>query len=246
VHFLFSDDAPYINSWDEFYSRELDNYHSLPGDEGTSWFSESGAEEKIVNYLVDLAADGTSVNESTTSFLDLGCGNGRLLLALREANFSGPMLGLDYSATSIELAKAIENSRIESLEWQDIEAKAAATIQYQEHDILANSDAIPNRHDVLLDKGTFDAISLSSDTDSSGLKPTEAYRLRIKPLIEDSGLFVVTSCNWTEQELRQWFEVEDEQGKFVYKERLSYPIFRFGGREGSTIATVIFMFSKAQ
>lgn len=200
-----------------------------------------------MNYLVDLASDGTSIDGSITSFLDLGCGNGRLLLALREADFSGPMLGMDYSPTSIELAREIEKSRIESLEWQDSEAKTAATIQYQEHDILAQSNAIPTKYDVILDKGTFDAISLSSDVDSSGLKPTEAYRLRIKPLIQDQGLFIITSCNWTEQELRQWFENNnDEHGIFVYEQRLNYPTFRFGGREGSTITTVIFKFSKGQ
>ncbi|KAG6012596.1 hypothetical protein E4U41_005268, partial [Claviceps citrina] len=39
------------------------------------------------------------------SLLDLGCGNGSMLFALRERGWSGRALGVDYSPQSVQLAR---------------------------------------------------------------------------------------------------------------------------------------------
>jgi len=47
-----------------------------------------------------------------TTFLDVGTGNGHLLFALRDAGWEGYMLGVDYSAASIRLARQIGQKRL--------------------------------------------------------------------------------------------------------------------------------------
>lgn len=207
-----------------------------------------------------------------------------MLFGLRDAGWTGPMLGVDYSERSVEFARRIEDARRKGLtprhtfdsddesddeEQQQEEEKAKATtediaaIDFQIHDILTPSQplAAQSPHggqgwDVVLDKGTFDAISLSSETDpTTGRRVSESYRARVLPLVREGGLFLVTSCNWTEDELHKWFAGEQQQGqeqeqgaeaeeerrwRFQQVGRVEYPSFSFGGVKGSTISSVCF------
>lgn len=93
--------------------------------------------------------------------------------------------------------------------------------------------------DIVHDKGTFDAVSLSSETDSAGERVCERYPAIARGLVRKGGFLVVTSCNWTEEELVKWF-VKDGNGLRVWG-RVEYPRFRFGGREGQGVCTVCFV-----
>lgn len=62
--------------------------------------------------------------------------------------------------------------------------------------------------DVCLDKGTYDVISL---TPSNAEERKAAYVHSTATLLKESGLLIVASCNWTEEELRKQFE----SGKIV-------------------------------
>jgi len=235
---------------------ELENNNASPEDEGTIWFSDSGAEEKVIDYLEDLAdegilfklseANGEGKNEwvQPTSFLDLGTGNGHLLFALRAAEWRGQMLGVDYSAASIKLARQIEWRRVQ--ERPDSEAVESSTpISFEEHDILSRtlpSQMLRGGFDVVLDKGTFDAISLSSERDVAGRRVCETYCSSVERLVRDGGLFIITSCNWTETELLAWFGSRDasEVGAFKLKDRIKYPKFTFGGQTGQSVVTLCF------
>lgn len=98
--------------------------------------------------------------------------------------------------------------------------------------------------DVVLDKGTFDAISLSEDKDSEGRRLCEGYKARIVKLVKKGGIFLVTSCNWTEQELEGWFGEGSaciEGAEFVKVGKVHYPSFEFGGIKGQTISTLCFL-----
>src|ERR1700753_375551 len=198
-------------SWDECYKRELNNYSENTEDEGTVWFADSGAEEKVIEYLARLAQDGSLVqgdatkneaDNAATSFLDLGTGNGHLLFALREEGFAGHMLGVDYSAASVQLATQIEQTRRHGKQQEDCDhiTGSLAPIDFKELDILSSNSTISHQFDVMLDKGTFDAISLSSELDLQGRRTTEQYRSRVGSFLRKGGLFVITSCNWTEDE----------------------------------------------
>ncbi|KAK8848812.1 Protein-lysine N-methyltransferase EFM4 [Apiospora arundinis] len=272
--------------WDNLYTNELTNHAHDPADTGTNWFEDSDAQEKVLDFLADFLAEEATAAATTaktdTSFLDLGTGNGDMLFGLRDAGWTGPMKGVDYSERSVEFARRIEDARRKGLtprhtfddddNSDDDEAQEAKeegeeeipAIDFQIHDILTPSHplAAQSPHggqgwDVVLDKGTFDAISLSSETDpATGRRVSESYRARVLPLVRENGLFLVTSCNWTEDELAKWFageqETEQQEGqgqedqteerrwKFEQVGRVEYPSFSFGGVKGSTISSLCF------
>ncbi|KAI1468272.1 S-adenosyl-L-methionine-dependent methyltransferase [Daldinia caldariorum] len=260
--------------WDNLYAAEISNHAHNPADTGTVWFDDSDAEAKLIDFLAE-QQEQQLLSEETTSFLDLGTGNGSLLFGLRDAGWRGRMLGVDYSRQSVEFARRIAESRSRSQDhnsnsnsnsYPDADADATESqpareppVEFLEHDILRTPASAllagarqPHGWDVVLDKGTFDAISLSPETDpATGRRASESYRARVAPLVRDNGgLFLVTSCNWTEEELRSWFEgarkdgeEEEEEAKgwrFDLVGRVEYPSFSFGGVKGQTISSLCF------
>lgn len=217
------------------------------------WFDDSNAEAKLLSFL-DEQTDSPSgvvvLNRDETSFLDLGCGNGSLLFALRDDGWRGTMLGVDYSAQSVALAKQIDQKRREKGEEEEDHSghNSGEEIDFAEWDVLLGAFTTAIRGpkgegwDVVLDKGTFDAICLSEERDATGRRVCEGYPGRVLQLMKPGGFFLVTSCNWTEAELKAWFEgaVEGEEGGFVQAGRVRYPAFVFGGKEGQTISSLWF------
>lgn len=234
----------YVYSWDNLYTSELSNHSANPSDIGTVWFDDSDAEAKIIDFLSE-SASALGLSQDDTSFLDLGCGNGSLLFTLREEAWNGRALGVDYSAQSVALAKQVAESK--QAEAEDDEE--THPVEFSEWDVLHGpyptvlTAAQTTGWDVVLDKGTFDAISLSASTDADGRRPCEGYRGRVLRLVRPGGLFLVTSCNWTEAELKGWFEGpqrEGEDGAFEVVDRVEYRTFSFGGVKGQTISTLCF------
>ncbi|UKZ52413.1 hypothetical protein TrVGV298_006189 [Trichoderma virens] len=246
-------------SWDKLYTAELTNHAANPSDTGTNWFDDSDAEGRIVAFLDALTEDDQEIlarplSKEGAAVLDLGCGNGELLFALRDDGWEGGMLGVDYSAQSVALARRIGETR-DAAEEEEEEGKEAETaktpsVNFLEWDLLSGPLSLDDAasplsfapssgalFDVILDKGTFDAISLSA---SSDVRPCETYRQRLLQLLSpNGGIFLVTSCNWTEPELRSWFE-EDDDGQLRVVGRVEYPTFTFGGVKGQTITTLCF------
>jgi SAM-dependent methyltransferase len=227
----------------------------------------------MIDFLEEYADEGQLYKDKSeehgmqaTSFLDIGTGNGHLLFALRDAAWEGHMLGVDYSAASVRLARQIGQRKLsastgikengdpvkgasssigdtEDLEG-DEEGGCQLPVHFEEYDTL-NPTPLPQSplhgFDVLLDKGTFDAISLSSETDTSGRRICELYSHCIMPLLRPNGIFLITSCNWTEEELRSWFEKESTGNhKFKFHDRIKYPSFTFGGHKGQSVVTLCF------
>jgi hypothetical protein len=231
-----------------------------------------------------------------------------LALLRTRGGFSGAgMVGVDYSAGSVRLARELQRGRLHSAyeggsededdEDEDADGEAdvlASTIspeegdededqdiRFEEWDILDpenesalllddNSDCTSAKRidwfpydrggfDIVLDKGTFDAISLSDDvittttdteTDRKGGRTIqrricERYPGIASRLVRKGGFLVVTSCNWTEEELIRWFtlpspEAETRSSELQVWARVEYPRFRFGGQEGQGVCTVCF------
>ncbi|KAI3401237.1 hypothetical protein diail_11943 [Diaporthe ilicicola] len=261
--------------WDNLYKRELVNNASDPADRGTVWFDDSDAEAKLLQFLEDLAegeveAPPTTTTTTTsttadplppphldkqsTSFLDLGCGNGSLLFALRQEGWRGRCLGVDYSEESVALARQIASSSSSSFSPESGGA-GEGEVKFAAWDVLRGAyspgvlgGAQAGGWDVVHDKGTFDAISLSDEADASSgsgrrRRACEGYKGRVVRLVRPGGLFLVTSCNWTEAELEGWFgegSAAVEGGAFVRVGRVNYPSFSFGGVKGQTISTLCF------
>jgi len=68
-------------------------------------------------------------------------------------------------------------------------------------------------YDVVLDKGTYDAICMNPiDAQIQRSKYHEA----VSRLICSGGLFIITSCNWTQAELLQHFSTGNKLAVFCY------------------------------
>ena len=85
--------------------------------------------------------------------------------------------------------------------------------------------------DVCVDKGTYDAISLAADSKQR----KERYAATVHQHLREGGFFVITSCNWTKEELLQLFPF------FKFKSDILAPSFCFGGKSGQTVTTVVFV-----
>jgi hypothetical protein len=235
-----------------------------------------------------------------------------LALLRKKGGFVGEMVGVDYSARSVELARELQRVRGHSAYHtddesdgdydeggeeeddgdegpnaaakedvvlatpetgtaspaarisQDAEGNEMPEIRFEEWDILGSTARLsetgapsfeqlpPDQKlawfpyetggfDIVLDKGTFDAVSLADDAKTT--RVCERYPRIAQRLVRAGGFVVVTSCNWTEEELVSWFVGDDEQGgndRLVVWGRVEYPRFRFGGHEGQGVSTVCF------
>lgn len=211
------------------------------------WFSESKAEETVLKHLAKLHEKGllnrshslhdTELDTHPSRFLDLGTGNGHMLFELREPDdegqrWEGDLVGVDYSEASVQLARRIAEQKHDEPQGDVVQ------LHFERWDLLQESpgDWLAEGFDVVLDKGTFDAISLM-EHDGTSDHPCEIYRAKVAPLIKPNGFLFVTSCNWTRQELLQWLVAGDSY--LLYFDEAKYPTFTFGGQTGQTMVTII-------
>jgi SAM-dependent methyltransferase len=201
------------------YDTEVKNFKDF-GDLGEVWFGEQSV-DKMIQWVQDYEIPFEA------KIVDVGCGNGHLLLELADLGYKN-LIGLDYSESAIELAQSI------------VESKKMDSIKYQVMNIL-RPDLGPifkASSDLILDKGTFDAISLATPFDLGMTSQNDiqiAYVNAIASLLAENGVLLITSCNWTHEELLDCFK-----GKFKLHSTVKYPTFRFGGQTGQTIVTLAF------
>lgn len=150
----------------------------------------------------------TSPNERTR-IMECGTGNGTLLLSfLTSPESTGiqryHLTGTDYSSGSITLAKEVEGSHRQSLAEGDYDEEEEVindvTTDWREVDLLRH-DFDGEEWDLVLDKGTFDALCLSEET-VNGKLPSQIYPEQVAKLVKEGGYFLITSCNFTEEEIK--------------------------------------------
>ena len=123
------------------------------------------------------------------STLEIGSGNGTLLLGLLDAGYDPAMLsGIDYSPGAVALSTKIAQTRGGSL------------INFSECDFLKDDPPIPENlrlgslidiWDLILDKGTYDAIALGQK-DDQGRSPSIKYPGRVARLLKPGGYCLIT------------------------------------------------------
>jgi EEF1A lysine methyltransferase 2 len=137
------------------------------------------------------------------SVLEIGCGNGTLVLALLEAGYTATHLsGIDYSPGAVKLARLISATRGEGITFNYCD--------FLKEDPPALSHMKEGVWDLLLDKGTFDAIALG-EKDESGRSPAVHYPGRVQNLLKPGGWFLITCTCMSDvlrhQDYMSWFSV---------------------------------------
>ena len=140
----------------------------------------------MVDWIVEHYPIATDLTESP-SILEIGCGNGTLLFAAYEAGYNPKKIyGIDYSDNAISLAKSIASRK---------ETEDGTSIQFTVCDFLTEDlprdDETSGGWDLILDKGTFDAISLGNK-DEDGHAPHRQYPQRLSALMKPGGRFLIT------------------------------------------------------
>nr|KAF6322246.1 EEF1A lysine methyltransferase 2 [Pipistrellus kuhlii] len=196
--------------WDAVYARELHTFQEY-GDTGEVWFGEESM-NRLIRWMQKHKIP------MDASVLDIGTGNGALLVELAKLGFSN-ITGIDYSPSAIQLSRSI------------IEKEGLSNITLKVEDFLHLPEELSG-FQVCVDKGTLDAISLSPD---GATEKRRQYVSALSRVLRPEGFFLITSCNWTAEELRNEFR----EG-FELFEVLPTPKFSFGGRSGNTVAAVVF------
>ncbi|KAK9859296.1 hypothetical protein WJX84_008982 [Apatococcus fuscideae] len=125
-----------LEHWESVYATELANLQST-GDEGEVWFGIETM-QTMLSWTLSLleARHGSGVH--ALRLLDIGTGNGAMLVALYKKGFHN-ITGTDYSRASLVLAAAVL-------------AKNGCTCALLKEDDMTNSKLLA-AYDVLLDKG---------------------------------------------------------------------------------------------
>lgn len=182
----------------------------------------------MVEFLLENVGELDSIR-SDSSIVDLGTGNGHLLFQIREEGFQGALTGVDYSEHSIEFAQKIAGENL------------VEKIEFIRSDLLDLEDPFygQGQYDIVLDKGTFDAILLNQEPIKDGKIGVELYPENVVQLMNKGGILLITSCNFTESELIKL--ISGKVPELQVWKLINYPIFEFGGVKGSTICSVAFI-----
>lgn len=193
---------------------------------------------KINNYELPF----TTTAEKPITIVDLGTGNGHLLFQLREdieEEIEVPEIqfnfhGIDYSEDSVAFAQSIKDNKYEDNN----------QFQFDQVNLLEKDSKfiLEHEYDVLLDKGTLDAIALNQEgmAEFDNEIGMNVYAKQVEQMMHTNSIFLITSCNFTEEELIK-IVVGNTKGSLEVWDKINYPSFRFGGVQGSTICSIAFI-----
>ncbi|OAD57966.1 Methyltransferase-like protein 10 [Eufriesea mexicana] len=173
-----------LDYWERIYSEELDNFKDH-GHVGEIWFGRSNTLKIIrwINTQLKLNKD--------EKIIDLGCGNGITLVELAQQGFKN-LIGIDYSQKAVDLASEI------------LKENNMSQIELKIYDILNTEDFdLPTDFKLAHDKGTYDAVSLHPQDPAT---KRQKYIENVYKILLPSGYLVLTSCNWTKEEIEKHFQ----------------------------------------
>ena len=128
------------------------------------------------------------------TILEVGSGNGTLLFALHEHGFDARLMcGVDYSADAVRLARAIGTSKGKESHAKHITFDTCDALSEYPPPLEGAPPLADGEHalwDLVLDKGTLDAISLSSRDEDGGI-PANRYITRVADMVKPGGHFLI-------------------------------------------------------
>ncbi|KAJ8906904.1 hypothetical protein NDN08_003388 [Rhodosorus marinus] len=215
--------------WSSTYERELEDFHE-EGAYGEDWFSRHTGRGRLRKFIEDQIIN--AFGQSSIGLLDVGCGNGLFLMeaAQSERLTFQELLGIDYAMNAIEVCRAYQEKKLKNRDWMTATQEGIDRIKFSLMDFLDNS-LETRSFEVVHDKGTLDAMYLSSD-ENLGL-----YMRNLARVLTDRGLFIITSCNLTKEELMRLFSPPVFRSAKLLDE-LSHTSFTFGGQKGSAVTTL--------
>lgn len=145
-----------------------------------------------------------------------------MLIELAREGFT-ELTGVDYSSNAIELSTRIAVDQDLNITYKVMDLLDENSIHEQLNDA---------KFDIVHDKGTYDAISLHPDNPA---EKRSKYMKHVHKMISDNGMLILTSCNWTEDELCASF-----QSDFVKYKSIPSPTFMFGGKVGNVVTQIVF------
>lgn len=199
--------------------------------------------DKINDHELPAGISGSTTNEKILKIIDLGTGNGHLLFQMHEdfeeeldADLAFEFTGIDYSPDSVAFAQKIHSKKYQN----DSDCQfmfAQVDILQQNNDFLSTNEGL---FDILLDKGTLDAIALNQDPlpDFDNKIGMEVYALQVSKLMHKDSILLITSCNFTETELTK---IITQDTTLKVWDQINYPSFEFGGKKGSAICSIAFI-----
>jgi EEF1A lysine methyltransferase 2 len=156
--------------------------------------------------MVDWALENVPIN-SQPQILEIGSGNGALLFALHGAGYAASHLtGIDYSPDAVKLARMVarsQNSEQVTFHVCDFISELPPPQPQPQSQPPPPPPATPSPSgqlddtdvqgswDLVLDKGTYDAIALG-EKDESGRCPVAVYPVRASTLLRENGYFLIT------------------------------------------------------
>lgn len=161
---------------------------------------------------------------------DIGCGNGLILFQLAKRKFLN-LFGIDYSEKAIEFCLV-----------QQDKSDEASTIEFKIIDILNQS--LDKNFNVLIDKGTYDAICLTPNSDIN-LTRDKYFQFLTKHLNID-GYFIIFTCNFTKDEMLNFLCNKNRVNEVYFEliHEFDAPKLSFGGHTGQQVTGLIFRFRK--
>ncbi|GAA5902059.1 hypothetical protein JCM5296_007566 [Sporobolomyces johnsonii] len=229
-----------LDHWNQVYEREVKMFNEI-GDEGEVWFGEDSAQD-----MVEWAEE--HFPQTNGRILDVGTGNGQLLFCFSSAGYTS-LTGIDYSPLSIQLAQSILSARLSAASAPSDEDESSSSPLANPPPRFFTADILDvalgkevagvtgEQWDLITDKGTYDAVCLSDEL-KDGRSLRELYVEAVAKLLPQGGLFLITSCNWTQAELEKAF-VSQQTGLKVHS-HVPRASFMFGGGTGSSITTIAF------
>ncbi|XP_076640113.1 EEF1A lysine methyltransferase 2 isoform X1 [Colletes latitarsis] len=181
---LSSSDLGTLDYWERVYSEELNNFKDH-GDVGEIWFGRNNS-LKVIRWITT----HLKLNKKDDKIIDIGCGNGMTLVELSK-DFT-KLMGIDYSEKAIDLTREI----LKKNNLLHIDLKVYNIVDSEECDLLRDFK-------VAHDKGTYDAISLHPQDPAT---KRQKYIENVYKILLPDGYLVLTSCNWTKEELTNHFQ----------------------------------------